>query len=62
MALDPKARPQSVFALQNELNRTAQRRYTPLTLAEKMRIKWDALVSRLARPFTGDALPGGKPT
>jgi hypothetical protein len=62
MALDPKARPQSVFALQDELNRTAQRRYTPLTLAEKMRLKWDALVSRLARPFTGDALPGGKPT
>jgi hypothetical protein len=62
MALDPKARPQSVFALQNELNRSAQRRYTPPTLLEKIRLRWETLLGRLTRPFAGDSLPGGKAT
>jgi hypothetical protein len=32
MSLDPLARPQSVFALQKELSRETERRYTKLQL------------------------------
>ncbi|MGY8903064.1 MAG: serine/threonine protein kinase [Burkholderiales bacterium] len=45
MALDPLARPQSVFALQKELSREDERRYTKLTVAEKMRLQLDNIVS-----------------
>ena len=45
MALDPLSRPQSVFALQKELSREGERRYTKLTVAEKMRLQIDTLVS-----------------
>ncbi len=45
MALDPMARPQSVFALQKELSREGERRYTRLSVAERMRIQIDSLVS-----------------
>ena len=45
MALDPLSRPQSVFALQKELSREGERRYTKLTVAEKMRLQLDTLVS-----------------
>ncbi|SDM20239.1 hypothetical protein SAMN05428957_103142 [Oryzisolibacter propanilivorax] len=45
MALDPLTRPQSVFALQKELSREGERRYTQLSLAEKMRLQLDTLVS-----------------
>lgn len=45
MALDPLSRPQSVFALQKELSREGERRYTKLTVAEKMRMQIDSLVS-----------------
>ena len=44
MALDPLARPQSVFNLQKELCGDAPRRYTQLTLGEKMRMHIDELV------------------
>jgi len=44
MALDPLARPQSVFALHKELNRDAERKYTKLTMAEKVRLQFDGLV------------------
>jgi serine/threonine protein kinase len=44
MALDPLARPQSVFNLQKELGADAPRRYTQLTLAEKLRMQLDELV------------------
>jgi serine/threonine protein kinase len=44
MALDPLARPQSVFALQRELNREEPRRYTLLSISERMRMQLDALV------------------
>ena len=45
MALDPLSRPQSVFALQKELSREGVRHYTKLTVAEKMRLQLDTLVS-----------------
>jgi serine/threonine protein kinase len=45
MAMDPLSRPQSVFALQKELSREGERRYTKLTVAEKMRLQLDTLVS-----------------
>ena len=35
MSLDPLSRPQSVFALQKELSREGERRYTKLTVGEK---------------------------
>lgn len=45
MAIDPLSRPQSVFALQKELNRESERRHTRLGVAEKMRQQLGALVS-----------------
>ena len=41
MALDPLARPQSVFALQKELGRLIERRYTRLSIAEQVRLQVD---------------------
>jgi hypothetical protein len=37
MALDPLERPQSVFALQKELNRAGARRYTQLSVGDKVK-------------------------
>ena len=45
MALDPLARPQSVFALQKELSREGERRYTKLSVSEKVRLQFDTMVS-----------------
>ncbi|MDT4847011.1 Serine/threonine-protein kinase PrkC [compost metagenome] len=45
MSLDPLSRPQSVFALQEELSRETERSYTKLTVAEKMRLQFDNIVS-----------------
>jgi serine/threonine protein kinase len=45
MAPDPLARPQSVFDLQKALSRDVERRYTPLGLGEKMRLRWDAMLA-----------------
>jgi serine/threonine protein kinase len=45
MSLDPLARPQSVFALQRELSRETERRYTKLSLTEKMRLQVDSLIT-----------------
>jgi len=49
MSLDPLSRPQSVFALQKELNRETERSYTKLTVAEKMRLQFDSLVADKAK-------------
>ena len=49
MALDPQARPQSVFALQKELSRQGERRYTRLSMGEKVRLSIDGLVSDKAK-------------
>ena len=45
MALDPLARPQSVFALQKELSREGERRYTRLSVGEKVRLQLDTIVT-----------------
>jgi hypothetical protein len=45
MSLDPLSRPQSVFALQKELSREGERRYTKLTVGEKMRLQFDNMVA-----------------
>lgn len=63
MALDPLSRPQSVFALQKELSREGERRYTKLTVAEKMRMQFDSLVAdtRKSLQKTGEAThPGAR--
>jgi serine/threonine protein kinase len=44
MALDPLARPQSVFALQKELSRESERQYTKLSVAEKMRMQFETMM------------------
>jgi serine/threonine protein kinase len=45
MSLDPLSRPQSVFALQKELSRESERRYTKLTVSERVRLQFDSVVS-----------------
>jgi serine/threonine protein kinase len=45
MALDPAARPQSVFVLQKELNKPEELRYTKLSLGDKMRLQLDNVVN-----------------
>jgi serine/threonine protein kinase len=50
MALDPLARPQSVFALQKELNRSGERQYTPPSITERMRLQLDKLSEPKKRP------------
>jgi serine/threonine protein kinase len=45
MALNPLERPQSVFALQKELNRLGERRYTKLTVGDKVRLQLETMVS-----------------
>jgi serine/threonine protein kinase len=45
MSLDPLSRPQSVFALQKELTREGERRYTKLSVSEKVRLQLDTMVS-----------------
>jgi hypothetical protein len=44
MALDPLARPQSVFALQKDLNREVEHSYTKLTMTEKLKLQMDNLM------------------
>ncbi len=64
MALDPLSRPQSVFALQKELSREGERRYTKLSVGEKIRLQFDTLVSdakKNVRDITSIG-PGNKPT
>jgi serine/threonine protein kinase len=45
MTLDPMLRPQSVFALQKELNHPGERHYTQLSVGEKVRLQFDTMVS-----------------
>jgi serine/threonine protein kinase len=45
MSLDPLSRPQSVFALQKELSSERERRYTKLSVAEKVRMQFDNMVT-----------------
>ncbi len=43
MSLDPLSRPQSVFALQKELSRETERRYTKLTFSERLKLQLETL-------------------
>ena len=61
MALDPLARPQSVFALQKQLNRGGDRRYTRLSVGDKVRMQFDAMVSNTKKTVLKNTLLGGKP-
>jgi serine/threonine protein kinase len=60
MALDPLSRPQSVFALQKELSRERERRYTKLTMGEKVRLQFDTMVADTKKNVKGVPLLGGK--
>jgi serine/threonine protein kinase len=60
MSLDPLSRPQSVFALQKELSREGERRYTKLTVAEKVRMQFDNIVTDNKKP-AAPSVPAGKP-
>ena len=43
MSLDPLSRPQSVFALQKELARETERRYTKLSFSERLKLQLETL-------------------
>ena len=58
MALDPLARPQSVFALQKELSRESARRYTKLTVGERVRLQFDSVVSDTKKTARKSNVPG----
>ena len=59
MSLDPLSRPQSVFALQKELSREGERRYTKLSVGEKMRLQFDNMMSDTKKNVKrGDRLRG----
>jgi serine/threonine protein kinase len=58
MSLDPLSRPQSVFALQKELSREGERRYTKLSVGEKVRMQFDTMVTDTKRSVLGVANGG----
>ena len=60
MSLDPLSRPQSVFALQKELNREGERRYTKLSVSEKVRLQFDTMVSDTKKNVQKATGVGGK--
>ncbi len=60
MALDPLTRPQSVFALQKELNRGGARRYTKLGLGDKMRMQLGNMVVGTKKNILKATNPGQK--
>jgi hypothetical protein len=61
MSLDPLSRPQSVFALQKELSREGERKYTKLSVSEKVRMQFDTMVGENKKSAQGPAGPGVKP-
>jgi len=61
MSLDPLSRPQSVFALQKELSREGERRYTKLSVSEKVRMQFDTIVSDAKKSVLGPVNATGKP-
>ncbi|MCX7239203.1 MAG: serine/threonine-protein kinase [Burkholderiales bacterium] len=61
MSLDPLSRPQSVFALQKELSREGERRYTKLSVTEKVRMQFDTMVSETKKSVQGATPAGAKP-
>jgi eukaryotic-like serine/threonine-protein kinase len=61
MSLDPLSRPQSVFALQKELSREGERKYTKLSVAEKVRMQFDTMVGETKKSPQNVIIPGVKP-
>jgi len=61
MALDSLARPQSVFALQKELNRGGARRYTKLSMGEKVRLQFETMVDGTKKTVSKGTNIGVKP-
>jgi serine/threonine protein kinase len=59
MALDPLSRPQSVFALQKELSREGERRYTKLSVGEKVRMQFDSMVGDTKKSAQGGLIKKG---
>ncbi len=55
MSLDPLSRPQSVFALQKELSREGERKYTKLSVTEKVRMQFDSMVTDVKKTVPGNA-------
>jgi serine/threonine protein kinase len=55
MSLDPLSRPQSVFALQKELSREGERKYTKLSVTEKVRMQFDSMVTDTKKTVPGMA-------
>ena len=60
MAFDPLARPQSVFELQKVLSREGERRYTRLSMREKIRLQIDSLVADRRKPAEKPSPPTRK--
>ncbi len=60
MALDPLARPQSVFELQKVLSREGERRYTRLSMSEKIRLQIDTFVADTRKPADKPPVPSRK--
>jgi hypothetical protein len=54
------ARPQSVFELQKVLSREGERRYTRLSMSEKIRLQIDTFVSDTRKPAGKAASQVGK--
>ncbi len=61
MSLDPLSRPQSVFALQKELSREGERRYTKLSVGEKVRMQFDSMVADTKKTVQGAVATPAKP-
>jgi serine/threonine protein kinase len=61
MSLDHLSRPQSVFALQKEMSREGERRYTKLTVSEKVRLQFDTMVADTKKSAQKAAGGTGKP-
>ncbi len=61
MSLDPLSRPQSVFALQKELSREGERKYTKLSVTEKVRMQFDNMVTETKKTIPGNAAVVAKP-
>jgi hypothetical protein len=60
MALDPLTRPQSVFELQKVLSREGERRYTRLSMSEKIRLQIDTYEADTRKPADKPPAPSRK--
>lgn len=61
MALDPLSRPQSVFALQKELSREGERRYTRPTVSDKVKMQFGTIMADAKRTVNTVAAFAAKP-